>query len=98
MNFNVYFHPQAEAELREAAVYFDNESFGLGRHFLDDLQYAINLISFTPEISPVIKKNVRRKPLRKFPYSLFYIVFGSDIRILAVAHQRRRPFYWKYRQ
>ena len=98
MSYNVYFHPEAEAELREAAVYFDNESVGLGSHFLNDLQYAINLISFTPEISPVIKKKVRRKLLRKFPYSLFYIVIGSDIRILAVAHQRRRPFYWQYRQ
>ena len=61
MNYAVYFHPEAEAELREAAVYLDNESFGLGSHFLNDLQYAINLISSTPEISPVIKKNIRRK-------------------------------------
>jgi len=98
MSYSIRYHPEAEAELKEAAVYLDNESMGLGELFLDDVQEALNLIVFSPKISPVIQNNVRQNVLRKFPYYLIYTIVDCEIRILAVAHQRRRPFYWKDRQ
>ncbi len=98
MNFSVWFHPEAEAEINEAAAFLDLESPGLGEIFLDDLEQAFELIKSYPEIAPLIRGRVRRKPLRKFPYSLFYSVKGVEIRILAVSHQRRRPFYWRLRR
>lgn len=97
MSYQVYYHPEAEAELKEAAAYLGKKSFGLGDLFLDDIQHALELIVFSPEISPVIQQKVRKKILRKFPYSIIYSIADLDIRILAVAHQRRRPFYWKNR-
>jgi plasmid stabilization system protein ParE len=41
---------------------------------------------------------VRRRLLHTFPYSLFYSLHAQEVRILAVAHQRRRPFYWEDRR
>jgi len=32
--------------------------------------------------------------LRKFPYSMFYIVEREVVVIVAVAHHKRRPGYW----
>jgi plasmid stabilization system protein ParE len=98
MSYYVRYHPEAEAELKEASTYLDSESPGLGDFFLDDVQDSLDLILFSPEISPVIQANVRQNILRKFPYSLIYTIVSFEIRILAVAHQRRRPFYWKERQ
>ncbi len=98
MSYYVRYHPEAEAELKEAATYLDNESTGLGDLFLDDVEEAIDLLVFSPKISPVIQANVRQNELRKFPYYLIYTVVDFEIRILAVAHQRRRPFYRKDRQ
>lgn len=98
MIYKAHYHPEAEAELKEASAYLDNESIGLGDLFLDDVQESLDLIVFSPKISPVIQANIRQKVLRKFPYYLIYTIVDFDIRILAVAHQRRRPSYWKDRQ
>ena len=98
MSYSVRYHPEAETELKEAVVYLNNESTGLGDLFLDDVQESLDLLVLSPKTSPVIKKNIRQNVLRKFPYYLIYIIVDLEIRILAVAHQRRRPFYWQDRQ
>jgi len=97
MTYLVRFHTEAEAEVNEAADFLDRESTGLGEVFLDDLRHAIDLVASHPEIAPSVKGRVRRTPLRKFPYSLIYSVAGEEIRILAIMHQHRRPFYWRHR-
>jgi plasmid stabilization system protein ParE len=43
-------------------------------------------------------RSTRRVMIRRFPYSIVYRVDGEDIRILAVAHQHRRPGYWTGRR
>jgi plasmid stabilization system protein ParE len=83
--------------MNEAAGYLNRESAGLGEVFLDDLRHAIDLVASHPEIAPIEKGRVRRKPLRKFPYSLIYSVVEEEIRILAIMHQHRRPLYWRHR-
>jgi len=40
---------------------------------------------------------VRRKILRQFPYSIFYVVDDDAVVIVAIAHHKRRPGYWKPR-
>jgi hypothetical protein len=50
-----------------------------------------------PQIAPIIAGQVRRKPLRRFPYWILYSITNSRIRLLAVSHQRRRPLYWSGR-
>jgi len=41
---------------------------------------------------------MRIRLVEKYPYALMYRVSGKDVLILAVAHQRRRPGYWKVRR
>ena len=97
MTYLVRFHKEAESEMNDAVDYLNGESPGLGEMFLNDIQHAIDLITSYPEIAPIIKERVRRKLLRKFPYSLIYSVVGEEIRILTVMHHHRRPFYWRHR-
>jgi toxin ParE1/3/4 len=33
----------------------------------------------------------------RFPYRVVYVVLGADIDVLAVAHAKRRPGYWRRR-
>jgi plasmid stabilization system protein ParE len=94
----VIIHEAAEAEINEAADFYDMESPGLGTVFIDEIQRAILKISRNPVAYQQIRSRVRRMPVGKFPYSLFFSVRPDEIRILAVAHQKRRPFYWHGRR
>ena len=97
MNKKVSFHELAEFELNDATVYFEIEREGLGLRFLSAVEAAVAQIRDHPEASPVIIQDIRRRVLRGFPYSIMYSIKPDRIRILAVANQRRRPFYWRGR-
>jgi toxin ParE1/3/4 len=88
------FAPEARAELLEAVQYYESESLGLGAAFLSSVDEGIEYLLAFPESAPVLYGKVRRKTISRFPYNLLYSLRPGEIRILAVMHQRRRPFYW----
>jgi len=95
---HVTFHELAEQELLDAAHYYENQSAGLGFAFLEEIEHAVAQICEHPESTYQISPLVRRKIVRRFPYSIMYSVQDDRIRILAIANQRRRPFYWRGRR
>jgi plasmid stabilization system protein ParE len=68
------FHPLAEQELNEAASYYNTASPGLGTAFLDEVEHAVKQILEHPEAAPLVHGVVRRKLVRRFPYSVMYSV------------------------
>jgi plasmid stabilization system protein ParE len=98
MTRKVSINEAAENEINEAADFYDLESPGLGSVFLDEIDFSIKRILQFPDSSPILKGRVRMMVLRKFPYSVAYSVLPLEIRLLAVAHQKRRPFYWRNRR
>ena len=97
MTLPVRIHEAAEAEIKGAADFYDIESVGLGEELTDEVEHAIEQISRYPLAAPVARGSLRAKTLTRFPYSLVYFVGENDIALLAVAHQKRRPFYWTSR-
>lgn len=91
------FHPDADAEITEAAQYYEERKAGLGADLLGEVEQALEQILANSEASQRIGRRVRRKPLWRFPYHLIYAVYPDRIRIVACAHQKRRPFYWRKR-
>ena len=97
MTRRVSFHSSAELELNEAAAYYRAESPFLAQAFLDDIDHALDFVRKYPESAPLLKQSVHRKLLRRFPYNILYSLAPGEIRILAIANQKRRPFYWRGR-
>ena len=93
----ITFHSEADAEVNEAAQFYETRSPGLGSALLDEVQRSLDQMATTPEAYQQIGRRVRRKPLWRFPYNLVYAVYPDRIRIVAFAHQKRRPFYWRKR-
>ena len=91
------FHPEAELELIEAAVYYDNQVPGLGERFESEIRHATDLLLDQPEIGSPADPDLRRFILTRFPFTLYYSVAADVLCIEAVAHQSRRPGYWKSR-
>ena len=94
----VTFHEEADAEVIDAARYYETEAAGLGVSFLVDVEAAVEQVRAHPEANQLISPEVRRKLLRRFPYSVLYTIEPDRIRVLAVSHQRRRPGYWRHRR
>jgi hypothetical protein len=70
---------------------------GLGSELLGEVERALDQISSNPERCQRIGPRARRKSLWRFPYSLVYAIYPDRLRIVAFAHQKRRPFYWRKR-
>jgi plasmid stabilization system protein ParE len=90
-------HPDADAELIEAARYYELRQPGLGSDLLEEVERALDQILTYPEASQKIGRRVQRKPLWRFPYNLVYAIYPERIRLVAFAHQKRRPYYWQSR-
>ena len=91
------FLPEAEDEMNEAADFYDSRAYGLGTEFLDDVQRAVDLIRDYPEIGLQFTDDLRRVSIQRFPFSVIYAIRPTELMIVAIAHQRRRPGYWKER-
>ena len=98
MTATISIHEIAEAEINEAADFYDLESPGLGNAFIDEIQRALQRTVEFPTAAPLVGGRVRQRIVTEFPYSLVYSVRQSEIRILAVARHKRRPFYWHGRR
>jgi len=91
------FLPDAEKEMFDAIVYYDNEAEGLGDEFFNDIQSAVQKIQRNPESWAVIEDGIRKFLIVKFPYKILYMIDPDTIVIIAVAHHKRKPGYWRSR-
>jgi plasmid stabilization system protein ParE len=92
------FHRLADHELNEAAQYYEREEAGLGAAFLQEIDRTLQSIQAHPEAGPVLRGDVRRRLVRRFPYALLYKIKPTGVRVLAVMNLRRRPMYWVGRE
>lgn len=94
----VEFHPEAEQELSEAKSWYRERSKLAARAFATEIATSIRQISDAPSRWPETKPGERRFVLSRFPFSILYRVSPNRIFITAVAHQKRRPGYWRERK
>lgn len=95
---NVRFVHHASLEFLDAISYYEKEQSGLGRRFKAEVDRTVLWLSEHSEACRLRKGGYRKLYLRVFPYYIPYIVRGSTLWILAVAHERREPEYWIERQ
>lgn len=93
----ISFLPAAQNELDDAFLWYEDQAVGLGYEFLDELDQSLRLIVNYPGLQPPIDNNVRRCLVNRFPYGIFYGVADNAIIVVAVAHLKRKPAYWKNR-
>lgn len=95
---NVIFHKDAEAELNDAADFYEARRRGLGMALVSEVYLAIQRIQHYPLAWPVMEHTIRRALVRRFPYGIIYIARNDCIYILAVMHLHRSPNYWETRK
>lgn len=91
--------PEAERELIEGGLIYSREgSAQLAHSFISEFERAAALLAEFPRLGAVWRGRTRRFPLRRFPYSIVYYLRESEVRVLAVAHQSRKPGFWRGRR
>jgi plasmid stabilization system protein ParE len=93
----VEFHPEAIAEAQAAREWYDARSPLLGKSFLSELDRAVDCIAESPDRWPKFEAGTRRYLMHRFPFMVIYRQHNDVIQVLAVAHARRKPGYWKHR-
>ena len=102
MNPHVRFEDEADTEYRLAGRWYDERREHLGIEFFDAVDATLDHIVAMPKAGELVPRAsselpVRRRAVVRFPYHVIYLETASEIRILAIAHDRRRPGYWQTR-
>jgi toxin ParE2 len=83
----------AQAELEEAAAWYEAQRKGLSAEFLDQFDKSVQRITEFPHAWKLVGKRTPQCRLHRFPYGIIYQVRSEEILIVAVAHLHRRPGY-----
>jgi len=88
----------ALAEFIAAGKYYNRRVPGLGDKFVDEVEQGIKIILDGPFVWRVMREDVRRYLIKRFPYGIYYSVDGDTVVIWAVMDLRRKPDYWLTRR
>ena len=91
------FLDQAEQELIEAVLWYESKEIGLGKRFRFEVEHVLSRIVEDPLLWRERSGGYRRVNCPVFPYYIPYFIRDQKIIIIAVAHGRRIPGYWKSR-
>ncbi len=93
----VSFHLAALEEAEAAALWYRERSPRAAQRFVAEIVKVVEEIIAAPQRWPKAPANTRRVRLPCFPFIVIYRESSDIIQILAIAHGRRRPGYWKSR-
>ena len=95
--FDVVILPDAEAEIGGAFQWYQERNPLAAEAFRGEALQCIDSLSESAERWKRDEDGTYRCLLRRFPYTVFYEIEGSVVFVLAVAHHRREPGYWRHR-
>jgi plasmid stabilization system protein ParE len=94
---NHRFLAAALAEFEDAIDYYERQQPGLGHRFSRNVRQAVDRIEREPYRWGSLSQETRYCRVHRFPYLVLYQIVDSEIVIVAVMHERRRPGYWQDR-
>jgi hypothetical protein len=83
--------------LLAAIAWYDEQEPGLGRRLNSEVEHAVASVLAQPRSGTPAGASARRVLLKRFPFSVVYRVSAEELLVVAVAHHRRRPAYWRGR-
>jgi plasmid stabilization system protein ParE len=91
------FHPEAREDFRDAIRWYRSRSPTVATEFRGMVSDVIREIVQTPQRWPKYLYGTRRFVLHRFPFSIIYLDDSDILSIVAVAHNKRKPGFWKQR-
>lgn len=91
---------RARREFRDAIEWYRERNADVAVRFASEVRQTLKHLEQFPDAGgfvPVVRDpDVRQLPVHNFPYRVIFVRLKTHITVLAVAHHRRRPGYWKF--
>ena len=95
----IRFRPAAARELAADFRWYEKRYPGRGDRFVSAIEHMLKRIDQAPNEFPVLlPPDIRSAKVPKFPYRIVYVLLGTVVDVIAVAHAKRRPTYWRRRR
>jgi len=91
------FHPAATDELESSADWYEERSPAAARGFAIAVDAAIAKIQQNPERFARLGSRHRSCSVERYPYQIVFRHDASRILVVAIAHAKRSPNYWRRR-
>ena len=91
------FRSEVHEEINEAFDYYFKINPSLSAALLIEVEESLHLIASHPQLYPLYTRKTRRRILNVFPYSIVFLIKAEVILIVALAHAKQRPSYWRKR-
>jgi plasmid stabilization system protein ParE len=91
----INFTTDAENDLRESVIWYNTQQKGLGQKLVEEVENVMNRMLENPLQFPKVLKYIYKANIKRFPFTLFYVISDNEIFVLAVFHQSRNPLIWK---
>ncbi len=98
MAYEVVFLKEAEEELDEAIEFYNKVSKELASDVFHKFLKAVDEITNNPSRNIQLKKGYRKTNLKRFPFKIIYKFENEIVTIVAFAHHKRKPNYWRKRK
>ena len=91
-------HPGASDDYLDSLDWYLDRSLEVARRFQAELAQTLDRIAARPEVVAADEDGIRWTRMDRFPHVVYYRVKDERlIEVLAVAHGRRQPGYWRDR-
>ncbi len=97
MSLPVVLRPEARQEYDDAFDYYEAQRAGLGARFAARVNEVLVRIGNTPKMHGIVRGDVRRAVVTKFPYCVYYRELTDRVEVISVFHTSRDPAVWQSR-
>ena len=91
MKFELVIKEEAQLEIIEAFLYYEDQKVGLGEFFLDHLDSYFNWIKHYPFHFSVKRKPFREAVVKRFPYIIIFEVLENEVIVYSVFNTWQDP-------
>jgi plasmid stabilization system protein ParE len=89
--------PEAEADILDGYLSYEEKQGGLGIRFLYEIEQSLDRIAPNPHQYQEVEPDIRRAVVHTFPYLVFYTFGPESVHVLAVIHGAQDPAYIRSR-
>jgi len=97
MSHRLVIRAEAETDITDAAIWYQNQRRGLGEEFIAEVDAALKNAVANPRQHPRLRRkpDVRRILTKRFPYRIFFVLREDSIVVFRVLHGARHDREWK---